>query len=228
MQISSFQTANGSNYLGSQWPMTTEVGRTSPVNNTSAATEGSEEKTANAAASGDLSGLSEEERRQVEELKKRDAEVRAHEQAHMAAGGPYVRGGASYQFETGPDNHSYAVGGEVSIDVSPENSPEATIRKMQVVKRAALAPRDPSGQDRSVAAQAAQTEARARAELQAEKNEETGSGPSQNSSGQNTSSQNTSRSQNSMQALNRYQQAADMTVQANSLFGQSTLINISA
>ena len=116
--------------------------------------------------------LTEEERRQVTELKKRDAEVKAHEQAHIAAGGAYVSGGASYEYEQGPDHQNYAVGGEVSIDTSAENTPEATIRKMQIVKRAALAPQKPSGQDRSVAAQAAQAEARARIELRQQRTEE--------------------------------------------------------
>ena len=119
-----------------------------------------------------LAELSTDEQRQVDDLKRRDAEVKAHERAHIAAGGPYVSGGASYEYERGPDNQNYAVGGEVSIDVSAENTPEATIRKMHVVKRAALAPRDPSGQDRSVAAQAAQAEARARIELQKERSAE--------------------------------------------------------
>ena len=116
--------------------------------------------------------LTEEERRQVSDLKKRDAEVKAHEQAHIAAGGAYVSGGASYEYEQGPDHQNYAVGGEVSIDTSAENTPEATIRKMQIVKRAALAPQKPSGQDRSVAAQAAQAEARARIELRQQHTEE--------------------------------------------------------
>ncbi|MCK5540228.1 MAG: catalase [Deltaproteobacteria bacterium] len=124
------------------------------------------------ALKGPLDELSADEQRQVDQLKRRDAEVKAHERAHIAAGGPYVSGGASYEYERGPDNQNYAVGGEVSIDVSAENTPEATIRKMQIVKRAALAPRDPSGQDRSVAAQAAQTEARARIELQKERSTE--------------------------------------------------------
>ncbi|MEJ2039148.1 MAG: putative metalloprotease CJM1_0395 family protein [Desulfosarcinaceae bacterium] len=108
--------------------------------------------------------LSPEEKQQVNELQKRDAEVKAHEQAHMAAGGGLVSGGASYQYEVGPDGKRYAVGGEVSIDVSPERTPEATIRKMQQVKRAAMAPAQPSGTDRAVAARAAQAEAKARAE----------------------------------------------------------------
>lgn len=105
-----------------------------------------------------------EEKQQLIDLKHRDTEVKAHEQAHMASGGGLVQGGASYEYQAGPDGKMYAVGGEVSIDLSPERTPEATIRKMQQVRRAALAPSQPSGQDRAVAAQAAQIEAQARME----------------------------------------------------------------
>jgi len=108
--------------------------------------------------------LSPEDKQQTEQLKRRDAEVKAHEQAHMTAGGGIVQGGASYQYETGPDGKSYAVGGEVKIDTSSERTPEATIRKMQQVRRAALAPAQPSATDRGVAAQATQIEAQARSE----------------------------------------------------------------
>lgn len=114
--------------------------------------------------------LSEEEQKQIDELKARDAEVKAHEQAHIAAGGSYVRGGASYDYQTGPDGKKYAVGGEVSIDTSPvDGDPQATINKAQVILKAALAPAEPSGQDKAVASQARQMMASARKELMAEK-----------------------------------------------------------
>jgi hypothetical protein len=117
----------------------------------------------------DEKNLSEEEKHQVDKLKKTDQDVKAHERAHMAAGSGLVMGGASYEYQRGPDGKMYAVGGEVKIDTSRENDPQATIRKMQKVRRAALAPAQPSGQDRSVAAQASQIEAEARIELQKEK-----------------------------------------------------------
>ncbi len=117
-----------------------------------------------AGASKDEENLSSEQKQQVSDLKRRDAEVKAHEQAHMAAGGGVVRGGAAYEYQRGPDGKTYAVGGEVQIDMSAENTPEATIAKMQQVQRAALAPAQPSGTDRAVAARAAQAEARARSE----------------------------------------------------------------
>jgi len=50
------------------------------------------------------------------------------------------------------------------IDGFSENDPEATIRKMQPVKRSVLAPADPSSTDRAVAGRAGQIEVRARQE----------------------------------------------------------------
>lgn len=112
----------------------------------------------------DGQALDEAEQEQVRELKARDTEVRAHEQAHKAVGGQYA-GAISYEYQQGPDGNKYAVGGEVSIDTSAEKDPEATIAKMRQVKAAAMAPAEPSGQDRSVAAQASQTEMQARQQL---------------------------------------------------------------
>jgi hypothetical protein len=111
--------------------------------------------------------LTPDEEQQVQELKQRDSVVRRHEAAHMAAGGG-ITGGASFEYEVGPDGRSYAVGGEVGISTSEGSTPQATIQKMQTVKRAALAPADPSGQDRAVAAAAAAQEAQARLEMMKE------------------------------------------------------------
>lgn len=125
-------------------------------------TEDKQSKTPENALKKDFSS---EETKEIQELKSRDIEVKAHEQAHVAAGGQYVNGGAEFQYKTGPDGKRYATGGEVSIDISkvPDN-PEATIKKMQVVRSSALAPANPSQQDRSVASQATRIEMEARAE----------------------------------------------------------------
>jgi hypothetical protein len=110
--------------------------------------------------------LTQEEQKQVEELKKRDHEVRIHEQAHLAAAGAYARGGPSFTYERGPDGKLYAVGGEVPIDLSAvADNPRATLQKAETIQRAALAPAEPSGPDRQVAAQAAALAAKARQEL---------------------------------------------------------------
>ncbi len=115
--------------------------------------------------------LSPDQERAVQELRARDREVRAHEQAHKIVGGKYA-GAISYSYQEGPDGKQYAIGGSVPIDVSPESTPEATVAKMRVVIAAALAPAEPSGPDRAVAqtaqAQLMQASADARAEKQAE------------------------------------------------------------
>ncbi|TKB10352.1 putative metalloprotease CJM1_0395 family protein [Desulforhopalus sp. IMCC35007] len=116
--------------------------------------------------------LDQEEVAELTELKQRDVEVRAHEQAHLSAAGGYATGGASFTYQKGPDGQTYAVGGEVGIDMSAENDPNATIQKMQTIKRAALAPASPSSTDRQVAAQATVKETQARQELLKEQQEE--------------------------------------------------------
>lgn len=114
--------------------------------------------------------LSPEEKQVLADLRTRDRDVRAHEQAHLAAAGPYAKGPPSFEFQTGPDGKSYAVGGEVQIDTSKvAGNPQATLVKAQTIRRAANAPRDPSAQDRQVAAQAAQLEAEARQEIKAQR-----------------------------------------------------------
>jgi hypothetical protein len=91
------------------------------------------------------SALSPEKLAEAARLRAIDHQVRAHEQAHVAAAGPY--------------NPRYAVAGEVQDD------PQATVRKMITVIAAANAPADPSPADRAVAAQAAQALTQAQADL---------------------------------------------------------------
>lgn len=145
-------------------------------NDTKAASDssGKNEKAGEEGNSNPATGeLTPEEEKMVKELKSRDQAVRAHENAHKAAGGGLVRGTTSFSYTTGPDGKKYATGGEVKIDISevPED-PRATIRKMQQVRRAALAPADPSAQDRAVAAKASSIQAKATVEMQKEQMEE--------------------------------------------------------
>lgn len=96
------------------------------------------------------------DQQQIAELKQRDREVKDHEQAHKAVGGQYA-GAMSLQYERGPDGVNYAVAGEVQINLSRSaDNPEADLIKAQQVRQAALAPAEPSAQDRSVAAAATQ------------------------------------------------------------------------
>lgn len=112
--------------------------------------------------------LSLEEQRMVTELQAADTNVRAHEAAHMAAGGG-LTSPASYTYERGPDNKMYAVAGEVGISTGEGNTPQESLNKAQTIRRAALAPADPSPQDLKVAAQAASMEMSARAQIMQEK-----------------------------------------------------------
>ena len=104
------------------------------------------------------------QQQEIDELEARDREVRTHEQAHAAAGGHYA-GSPNYEYTTGPDNKRYVTDGEVSIDVSELATPEQTLRKMQQVRTAALAPAQPSEQDLKVASEAAQKAAEARNQI---------------------------------------------------------------
>ena len=99
----------------------------------------------------------------------RDQAVRAHEQAHQSVAGQFATGGASYSYQRGPDGVDYAIGGEVPITLQKGRTPEETISNARTVQAAALAPADPSGQDRAVAAAAGQMASQAQAELATQK-----------------------------------------------------------
>ena len=110
--------------------------------------------------------LDAEKLKEISQLEITDHHVREHEQAHLSAAGPYATGGPSYTYAVGPDGRRYAVGGEVTLDTSPDPSgPEATVQKAKIIQAAANAPADPSTQDRMVAAQAAAMEADAEAQI---------------------------------------------------------------
>jgi len=101
----------------------------------------------------------------IRELAARDREVKSHEQAHQSVGGQYA-GAMEFTFKQGPDGKRYAVGGEVPIDVSKiSGNPEATLKKAEQIRRAALAPAEPSSQDRQVAALASQLSVEAQNEI---------------------------------------------------------------
>jgi hypothetical protein len=105
--------------------------------------------------------LSEAEQQQVNDLQRRDQEVRAHEQAHVAAGATSAR----YDYQTGPDGRQYAVGGSADIQISAMSNDYASrIAQARKMRAAALAPADPSPQDLAVAANATRLEQEARAE----------------------------------------------------------------
>lgn len=125
------------------------------------------------------SELSSEERQQVQKLRQIDQRVRAHEQAHLSAAGSYAEGGPNFEFKKGPDGKRYAVSGSVQLDTSKAKTPEKTIQKMRRIRKAALAPANPSPQDRKVASQATKKMNQARQE---QRQNETDSAGTQNES----------------------------------------------
>ncbi len=109
--------------------------------------------------------LTPEQQRAIRELQQIDRTVRAHEQAHLSAGRGVITSAANFTYTYGPDDKQYAVAGEVGIDTSPEDKPQDNIDKGQLIQAAALAPRDPSPQDYSVASIGSQLEAQGRSDL---------------------------------------------------------------
>lgn len=148
-----------------------EESRPTPQNSSSASEQNSSVNMANKeSVTGTQQEASSEEQVQqvINQLKARDTEVRAHEQAHMATAGSYATG-MSFVYQTGPDGRQYAVGGEVGIDTSTiSGDPEANLQKAIVLQRAALAPAEPSAQDQRVARAASQMMAQARVEMAAQ------------------------------------------------------------
>nr|WP_315973166.1 putative metalloprotease CJM1_0395 family protein [Shewanella seohaensis] len=114
----------------------------------------------------------EQQKAQVDALKSRDTEVKAHEHAHASVGGQYAQS-PSFKYEKGADGQRYATDGEVQIDVSiVPGDPLATINKMKQVYAAAMAPVDPSSADIRVAAEALQKMNEAKAKLAEERQQQ--------------------------------------------------------
>jgi hypothetical protein len=133
---------------------------------TSSQTDKSEAQNSTQTASREIASDDLTEHRQLQKLRNIDREVRAHEQAHLSAAGQYATSGASFSYQKGPDGRLYAVSGEVGIDTSAiPGDPQATLQKAQAVVQAALAPANPSAQDRRVAAQATAMAQQARVEI---------------------------------------------------------------
>jgi SprA-related family len=107
-----------------------------------------------------------QELKKIESLKARDREVKTHEMAHLSAAGGFALGGSSFRYQTGPNGVRYAVAGEVPIDISAvQGDPQATMQKAETIRKAALAPTNPSAQDQRIASKASVMSAKASAEL---------------------------------------------------------------
>ena len=99
-----------------------------------------------------------------QELRVIEQKVKAHELAHKSVGGE-LAGPVKYKYTKGPDGKLYITGGEVPLKLKEGKTPEETIEIAQKIRRAALAPANPSPQDRAVAAKATAMEIKARVEM---------------------------------------------------------------
>jgi hypothetical protein len=139
---------------------------------TGAATESGFAEAAEAIRGTGSNDLTPEEQAEVQKLRAIDQRVRQHEAAHKAAGAG-VTGPATFTMVTGPDGRQYAVAGEVSITVNASlSNPQQAIQQLEQVKRAALAPADPSAADRAAAAAAEAALQQAKAALREQEEQE--------------------------------------------------------
>ena len=190
-------------------------------------------QTANAQAAHELTRqLSQDELQLVDELKRRDREVRAHEAAHVAVAGSLARSGAKFQYEQGPDGKNYAVGGDVAIDSGRGQSPEETLVKAQRVRSAALAPSQPSAQDRRVATEATASVQQAHEEMTLQQADENVSPPASDTSGNKPDAVKTktanpvTESENSQLARQREQVEKAYSAHVGELVPSEPLLNV--
>jgi hypothetical protein len=83
----------------------------------------------------------------VEELKSRDKEVRNHEAAHSTNPELIKIGSAQFDYTIGPDGKAYATGGKITLSTGNSKTPEEALSKAQALKKASMAPGEPSSQD---------------------------------------------------------------------------------
>jgi hypothetical protein len=99
----------------------------------------------------DERGLTVREAALVAELERMDRDVRDHEMAHYFAARPHSAF-PEYWHVSGPQGRRYAASGITRFDASEvEGDVAASLRKLQKLRQAALAPRAPSDEDRRLA-----------------------------------------------------------------------------
>jgi hypothetical protein len=113
--------------------------------------------------------MTDAEKRELEELKETDREVRVNEMAHLAAAGELARGGIEYEYEMGPDGRNYVVDGKVNIVIPEGETPEESARLAKKARRAAMAAAKLSAEDIALAARASRAVIEAQAKIAVEK-----------------------------------------------------------
>ena len=112
-----------------------------------------------------------EEKRSIQELKKRDSDVRSHEARHMKNHDVIPIGGPQYTYTIGPDGKPYATGGKVAITTGVTSNPDVALRKARAMRDSALSSGDASPQDLGAAESAKAMEMEALAAKAGKKNE---------------------------------------------------------
>lgn len=117
-----------------------------------------------------LESLSTDQLKSVKKKREFDKALTKHEEDHHQVAADLARSGPLYETEVGEDGLEYRKSGKVMIDTGNEEDPERTVKKMQQVRAAALAPDGNqlaplSEQDKKVAAEATEKERKAQAHV---------------------------------------------------------------
>lgn len=83
----------------------------------------------------------------IEQLKSRDKEVRSHEASHSISPELVKIGSAQFDYTIGPDGKAYATGGRVTLSTGSAMTPEEALSKAEALKKASMAPGEPSTKD---------------------------------------------------------------------------------
>jgi SprA-related family len=125
-----------------------------------------------------LEKLTTDQLKDVKRKREFDKALTKHEEAHHEVAADLARSGPLYETEVGADGETYRKSGKVMIDTGTEEDDDRTVKKMQQVRAAALAPDGNqlaplSEQDKKVAASATEKERKAQTRL-----DKKGQGPS--------------------------------------------------
>ncbi|MDD2709077.1 MAG: putative metalloprotease CJM1_0395 family protein [Verrucomicrobiae bacterium] len=75
---------------------------------------------------------------QLAQLRERDHEVKSAQALQVARAGQYMRGAPTVDYKMGPDGRFYAVSVNVSYNTTAADTPEATQKKAEAIRTAAL------------------------------------------------------------------------------------------
>jgi len=91
----------------------------------------------------------EDYKRVLDKFKQKDADVKAHEQAHASKA--QTTAPISYNYQVGPDGKLYATGGHVRLDTSIPKDEKAASFKLDQLRNAASSPNELSSADAQIA-----------------------------------------------------------------------------